>query len=66
MQTVTVSFSEDKMAEVNQAAQKLDLTPEGLLKASVEEKLQVLMDSRFEAAAAHVLKKNAELYRRLA
>ena len=66
MQTVTVSFSEGKMAEVKQAAQKLGLTPEELLKASVEEKLQVLMDSRFEEAAAYVLKQNAELYRRLA
>jgi len=66
MQTVMVSFSEGKMAEVKQAAQKLGLTPEELLKASVEEKLQVLMDSRFEEAAAFVLKKNAELYRRLA
>jgi len=66
MQTVTVSFTEGKMAEVKQAAQKLGLTPEELLKASVEEKLQVLMDSRFEEAAAYVLKKNAELYRRLA
>lgn len=66
METVTVSFPEAKMAQVKQAADKLGLTPGELLKASVEEKLQVLLDSRFEEAAAYVLKKNAELYRRLA
>ena len=65
MESISVMLPDEKMAELKAAAQKLGLTPEELLQASLEEKLQAL-DADFQNATAHVLRKNAELYKRLA
>jgi hypothetical protein len=43
----------------------MGVSPEDFIKAGIEEKLS-LLDQNFHEAADHVLKKNAELYKRLA
>lgn len=60
METITVRLSDAEMARLKALAEKLGVTPEDLLKTTLEEKLS------FEEAADKVLSKNAELYRRLA
>ena len=63
MKTFTFQLPDKTAAEVDQAARRLGLSIEDLLRRSVEEKLERLS---FEEAAEYVLKKNADLYRRLA
>ena len=65
MKTLTIKLPDKTAAEINQAARKLGVSAEDLVRASVEEKLEQLRIG-FEEAAEHVLSKNAELYRRLA
>jgi len=56
---------EETVARLEDAAQKIGVSAEDLLRMSVEEKLARL-DESFQKAADHVLSKNAELYKRLA
>ena len=65
MTTLRFDISDDKAEALAGAAERLGISVEELLRASVDETLQKL-DEDFERAAQHVLKKNAELYRRLA
>ena len=65
MKTLTINLPDDTADAVDQAARKLGVSSEDLVRASVEEKLEQLRMS-FDEAAEHVLRKNAELYRRLA
>lgn len=65
MTTLRFDISDDKAEALEQAAERLGISMEELLRASVDETLQKL-DADFEKAAHHVLEKNAELYRRLA
>jgi predicted transcriptional regulator len=65
MAIITVSLSDERVAKLKELAQQSGLTPEELLQASVEEWLgKQKLD--FDQAAAYVLEKNAELYKRLA
>ncbi len=64
MKTITIQLPDETADEVDQAARKLGVTSEDLVRASVEEKLERLRLT-FEEAADYVLRKNAELYRRL-
>lgn len=65
MKTLTIDVPDRIARRVNEAAERLGLSPEELVRASVEEKLKQL-DTSFGEAAQRVLQKNAELYRRLA
>ena len=65
MQTLEVELPDQTATKLQEAAQRLGITPESLAQISVEEML-ARFDEDFLAAAGYVLNKNAELYRRLA
>lgn len=65
MQTIEIQLPEQIAAKLLEAAQKLGVSVEVLLQASVEEKLARL-DEDFLSATAYILEKNSELYQRLA
>ena len=65
MKTLEVQLSEQTASRLEEAAERLSVSPEELLLLSVEEKLAQL-DEEFRDSSDYVLKKNAELYRRLA
>jgi predicted DNA-binding protein len=64
MSDITISLPEDRMSKLKQIAAGLGTTPEELVRASVEDLLGRPED--FQRAVDYVLKKNEELYRRLA
>jgi predicted transcriptional regulator len=64
MKTLTITLPDDTAKRVADAAKELGISAENLVESSVEEKLERLSVS-FGDAARRVLKKNAELYRRL-
>jgi len=65
MTTITISLPEDRAERLRHFADRLRITPEELVRASVDDLLS-RPDDTFEQAAERVLSKNAELYRRLA
>ena len=65
MATLTISLTPERMAGLMTIAQRLGISTEDLARAGVESLLAGARDD-FEAALEHVLRKNAELYRRLA
>ena len=65
MQTLKVELPNPTATKLQEAADRLGITPESLAQISVEEMLS-RFDQNFLAAASYVLNKNAELYRRLA
>ena len=65
METLEIKLTDQTVARLEAAAERLGLTPAQLLEISLEEKLSRL-DKDFLDAAQYVLEKNAELYNRLA
>lgn len=65
MKTLELHLPEPTVAKLEEAAERLSVSPEELLIMSLEEKLAQL-DAEFQSAADYVLTKNAELYKRLA
>jgi antitoxin FitA len=65
MATVTIPLSDERMDELKARAAQTGLTPEEFLRQCVEQ-IPEAPDQEFSEAAAQVLQKNAELYRRLA
>ena len=65
MTTIAIPLSDDRVAQLRQWAEQAGLAPEEFLRRRVEQLLD-RPDEQFHKAAAHVLEKNAELYRRLA
>lgn len=65
MKTITIPISDERLAQLNNLAQKAGIAPEEFLVRQVENLLNGL-DSEFLNAANHVLQKNRELYKRLA
>ena len=63
--TITISLPEHQLNRLQEIAGRFGVSPEDLARVSIEEML-AQPDERFERAADHVLKKNDELYRRLA
>lgn len=63
--TLTISLPEDRLQQLKERAARLRISPEDLVRVSVEELLG-RTDEEFQRVLAHVLDKNAELYRRLA
>ena len=60
-----ITISEERLAKLREVASRFHVTPEDLARVSLEE-LLTRPDEAFQQAADYVLKKNAELYRRLA
>ena len=65
MTVLQVSLSEERLTKLKELAEHSGVTPQQLLQASVEEWLGN-QELDFTRAASYVVKKNAELYRRLA
>ncbi|HEX6291607.1 MAG TPA: hypothetical protein VFZ66_20655 [Herpetosiphonaceae bacterium] len=64
MTTLTITLPEDQLAKLQELASRLQVTPEELATTSIEE-LLTRPDATFQQAVSYVLKKNADLYRRL-
>ncbi len=60
-----LSISEDRFTKLKEVARHLNITPEDLVRVSIDELLSRPGDD-FQKAVDYVLAKNAELYRRLA
>lgn len=65
MTKFAIELEDERVQELQHRAKKSGLAPEALLRARVEAWLDD-DEKTFETAANYVLKKNAELYRRLA
>ena len=65
MNTVTIRLADERMKQLEKLAQDAKLPPEELLRARVEQWLSEPTQD-FLKAAQTVVKKNEELYRRLA
>jgi hypothetical protein len=63
VKTLEITLPDEVAAQVEQAAQDRGVSVQDLLASSVVEKLE--REGEFESAAAYVLTKNAELYKRL-
>ena len=65
MSSITVTVSDDRLAKLKEIAGRYSISPEDLVRVSIDE-LLAQPDETFEKAAKYVLNKNSELYRRLA
>jgi hypothetical protein len=65
MNTITVTLSDERLSKLKEKADELGLTPEELVRVSIEELLS-RPENAFRQAVEYVLKKNRELYQRLA
>ena len=65
MTMITIPLSDERLVQLRSLAEQTGLTPEQFLRRRVEQLLD-RPDEHFRQAAAYVLQKNAELYRRLA
>jgi predicted transcriptional regulator len=65
MVTITVTLSEDRLQKLQELAAQFRIAPEELLRVSVEE-LIARPQPDFQKVVDYVLKKNKELYKRLA
>jgi len=65
MSTVTIVLPDERLLKLKEMSTHFGVTPEELVRLSVEE-LLTRPDKAFQRAMGRVLKKNKELYRRLA
>ena len=65
MTTITIPLSDEYMNQLKERALRLKVSPEDLVRVGIEE-LLARPDETFQKAVEYVLKKNTELYRRLA
>ena len=65
MASITVTIPDEQLEKLQQLARDSQVSPEDLVRANIEGWLGASNDE-FNQAASYVLKKNAELYRRLA
>jgi hypothetical protein len=65
MHPITITLSDDRLAKLQEIAARLHIAPEELARAGVED-LLARPEETCQRAMDYVLKKNAELYRRLA
>lgn len=61
MSTITISVSDDRLSKLREVAARLDITPEDLVRVSIDE-LLARPDDAFETVLSNVLGKNSELY----
>ena len=65
MTTITIELPSERLQKLQEMALKFSVSMEELVRLSVEDML-TQPEEQFRKAAQYVLKKNAELYRRLA
>jgi len=65
MHTIIITLPNDRLTKLQEIAARLQISPEELARAGVEE-LLTRPEETCQRAIDYVLKKNAELYRRLA
>ena len=65
MTTITITIPDDRMTRLKEIAVRFGVTPEELVRVSLEDFLARPEDD-FRRAVDYVLNKNDELYRRLA
>lgn len=65
MSSITIPLPEERLEALKEKAARLKVSPEDLVRASVEEIL-TRPDDEFERAVEYILNKNKDLYRRLA
>ena len=65
MTTFTITIPDDRLSQLKEMAAHFQITPEELVRVSLDELLTRPEDA-FQRAVDFVLGKNAELYRRLA
>ena len=65
MTTITIPIPDDRLTKLQEIAARLRITPEELIRVSIEE-LLARPEEAFRQAVDYVLHKNSELYRRLA
>lgn len=65
MTDLTIALSNDLMTKLQELAKQHNVTPEDLVRASVEE-LVASPEEAFQDALDYVLQKNEQLYHRLA
>lgn len=65
MTTLTITLPDEQLRELKETASQLNVSPEDLVRVSIEELLTRPAET-FQRTLDYVLKKNAELYARLA
>ncbi len=65
MTTFTITLPDERVKKLQEIAERLRVTPEELVRASLEELLTRPLDD-FQKIIERVLTKNADLYKRLA
>jgi hypothetical protein len=65
MSTLTIEVSAEQLRELQAVAERFGVSPEDLVRVSLDEMLS-RPDDEFKRVAAYLLRKNAALYRRLA
>jgi antitoxin FitA len=65
MTTITIELPNERLQKLREMAQRLGVSMEELVQVSVEDML-TQPEEQFRKAAQYVLKKNKELYKRLA
>ena len=65
MNTITVTIPDDRLAKLQEVAARFKITPEELVRASIDD-LLTRPEEAFQQVADYVLNKNLELYGRLA
>ena len=65
MATITIALDDDQARRLDERARDAGISPEQLVQAEIADWLN-RQDREFVNAAAYVVEKNAELYRRLA
>jgi len=65
MTTITIALPDDRLRTLKQLSDRLNVAPEELVRASIEE-LLTRPEETFQQAVEYVLEKNTPLYQRLA
>ncbi len=65
MSTLTITLPDDRLVKLREIADRFNIKPKDLARVSIEE-LLTRPEESFQQAAAYILNKSAELYRRLA
>lgn len=65
MSSITIELPDTKLERLNEVARRFGVSVEELARSSIEE-LLAQPDDKFQRVAEYILKKNEDLYRRLA
>jgi hypothetical protein len=65
MNTITITLPDDRFVQLKETADRLGVAPEDLVRAGIEDML-TFPDEMFRRALDNLLRKNEELYHRLA